>query len=160
MLSFLKATLLHVYLEQANLMHKIASREVFYKHTLIKGIYFIEQGEVESTGGRVIARGWATNGTCKSEGYGWKFKALPFIKSIAKNEQIWKQFLNDLTLNKEYPFKLSYILGIREGLDIYEIPDKRGGRRGIKLPKLNHRSFDYGKLIQIERMKHYDDRIS
>jgi hypothetical protein len=85
MLNFLKATLLHVYADQANLLMKIASREVFYKGSTIKGVYFIEQGEVESTGGRVVARGWVTNGKCKSEGYGWKFKTLHFFKSIAKN---------------------------------------------------------------------------
>ena len=44
MMNFLKGTLLHVYMEQANLVNKIAFREVFYKNSTIKGIYFIEQG--------------------------------------------------------------------------------------------------------------------
>ena len=39
------------------------------------------------------------------------------------------------------------------------MPDKRG-RRGVKLPMLVHRSFDYGKLTEIEKVKHYDDRIN
>jgi hypothetical protein len=40
---------------------------------------------VVSTGGRVVARGWVTNGKCRSSGYGWKFKPLPFFKAIVKN---------------------------------------------------------------------------
>jgi hypothetical protein len=52
---------------------------------MFKGIYFIEEGEVESTSGRIVARGWVTNGKCRSSGYGWKFKPLPFLKFIAKN---------------------------------------------------------------------------
>lgn len=134
-------------------------RELFYKNSCIKGVYFIQEGQVESTGGRIVARGWVTNGKCRSEGYGWKFKVLPFVKSIAKNEHIWKQFTNDLALNKQYPFKLSYLLGLEEDTDLYELPDKKG-RRGIKLPRIGHSSFDYGKLTQIEKMKHYDDRIN
>lgn len=114
LMNFLKGTLLHIYMEQVNLLSKIIFREVFYNNSHVKGIYFIEEGEVESTGGRIVARGWVTNGKCKSEGYGWKFKLLPFLKSIAKNEHIWKQFLNDLTSNKEYPFKISYLLGREE----------------------------------------------
>ena len=39
------------------------------------------------------------------------------------------------------------------------MPDKKG-RRGIKLPRIGNRSFDYGKLTEIEKMKHYDDRIN
>jgi hypothetical protein len=62
-------------------------------------------------------------------------------------------------LNKEYPFKMSNLLGLDEDMDIYEMPDKRG-RRGIKLPRIGNSSFDHGKLIQIEKMKHYDDRIN
>ena len=64
-----------------------------------------------------------------------------------------------MTLNKEYPFNLSFILNIPDNLDVYEAPDKRG-RRGVKLPRIAHRSFDFGKLTEIERMKHYDDRIN
>lgn len=39
------------------------------------------------------------------------------------------------------------------------MPDKKG-RRGVKLPRIGHNSFDYGKLTEIEKMKHYDDRIN
>lgn len=30
------------------------------------------------------------------------------------------------------------------------------GRRGIKLPRIGNSSLDYGKLTEIEKMKHYD----
>lgn len=80
----------------------------------MRGIYFIEEGEVESTGGRIVARGWVSNGKCKSSGFGWKFKPLPFLKALARNEHIWKQFTNDLTLNQEYPIRISHILGLEE----------------------------------------------
>ena len=43
-------------------------------------------------------------------------------------------------------------------MELYEAPDKRG-RKGVKLPRIAHRSFDYGKLIEMEKVKHYDDRI-
>jgi hypothetical protein len=85
LLNFLKGSLLHIFIDQVSLLNKIVFKENFYKNSTIKGIYFIEQGEVESTGGRIVARGWVTNGKCKSEGYGWKFKVLPFMKSITKN---------------------------------------------------------------------------
>lgn len=54
---------------------------------------------------------------------------------------------------------MSNLLGLDEDMDMYEMPDKRG-RRGIKLPRIGNSSFDHGKLIQIEKMKHYDDRIN
>lgn len=110
----MRGSLLHVYAPDVNLLQKVILRENFYKNSTLKGIYFVEEGEVESGGGRVIARGWLTNGKCKTEGYGWKFKPLPFIKAIAKSDHIWKQFLNDCTLNKEYPFKMSSLLGLNE----------------------------------------------
>lgn len=40
------------------------------------------------------------------------------------------------------------------------MPEKKTGRRGLKLPRIGHASFDYGKLVEIEKMKHYDDRIN
>lgn len=40
------------------------------------------------------------------------------------------------------------------------MPDKKSGRRGFKLPRIANGSFDYGKLTEIEKVKHYDDRIS
>lgn len=98
--NYVKGSLLHIYIDEINLLSKLIFKETFYKNSVVKGIYFIDQGEVESTGGRIVARGWVTNGKCKSEGFGWKFKVLPFMKSILKNEHIWKQFINDLTLNK------------------------------------------------------------
>ena len=96
LLHFLRGSLLHVFSQEVNLLQKVMFRENFYKNSLLKGLYFVEEGEVESGGGggRVIARGWVTNGKCKTEGYGWKFKPLPFVKAIAKSDHIWKQFLN------------------------------------------------------------------
>lgn len=133
---------------------------MFYKGSKFKGIYFIEEGEVQSTSGRVVARGWVTNGKCNNSGYGWKFKPLPFFKFIAKNYNIWKQFINDLTLNKEYPFKLSYILNLAEEPDTNAILEKKNGNKMIRLPKLAHSSFDYTKLTEIDKVKHYDERLN
>ncbi len=99
---------------------------------------------MESTGGRVVARGWVSNGRCKCAGYGWKFRPIPFLKAIAKNEHIWKQFLNDLMLNHEYPFKVSYLLGLEEEV-AFEKYQKKGVKRSF-LPRIGHGSFDYGKL--------------
>lgn len=98
---------------------------------------------MESTGGRIVARGWVSNGKCKSSGYGWKFKPLPFLKSMAKNEHIWKQFTNDLTLNKEYPLHISFILGLDEEVTFDRV-EKRGKK--VFLPRIGHGSFDFGKL--------------
>lgn len=156
---FLKSSLLHIYLEYINVLSKVIIREQFYKNSVIKGIYFIQEGEVQSSGGRVVARGWVTNGKCKAQGYGWKFKPLPFFKSLAKNQYVWKQFVNDLQLNKEYPVRVNNILSLENDDEAYEMPEKTA-RRGIKLPRIGHTSFDYGKLTQIEKMKHYDDRIN
>ena len=41
LINFLKGTLLHFLVEQANLLSKVMFRDVFYKNTVIKGIYFI-----------------------------------------------------------------------------------------------------------------------
>jgi hypothetical protein len=41
LVNFLKGTLLHVYLEQANLLSRVLSREIFYKNSVVRGIYFI-----------------------------------------------------------------------------------------------------------------------
>jgi hypothetical protein len=38
--------------------------------------------------------------------------------------------------------------------------DKKMGKRSIRLPRIGHSSFDYGKLTEIEKVKHYDDRIN
>lgn len=46
LINFLKSTLLHIYLDHANVLNKVISRELFYKNTIFKGIYFIEEGEV------------------------------------------------------------------------------------------------------------------
>lgn len=97
--SFIKSSLLHVFYEEANLLSKVVLKEAFYKNSILKGIFFIEEGEVEVKSGRVIARGWATYGKCKTTGVAWKFKPVPFIRFLSKNSAIWKQFFNDITLN-------------------------------------------------------------
>ncbi len=44
LITFLKSTLLHIYAEQSNLLNKLMSRETFYKNSIVRGIYFIEEG--------------------------------------------------------------------------------------------------------------------
>jgi len=46
LINFLKSTLLHIYLDYVNVLSKVISRELFYKNTTFKGVYFIEEGEV------------------------------------------------------------------------------------------------------------------
>lgn len=41
---------------------------------------------------------------------------------------------------------------------MFERVEKKGGRRGF-LPRIGHGSFDMGKMNEIEKVKHYDDRI-
>lgn len=84
-LSLIKGSLLHVYQQNINVIHKIVTKEIFYKNTHFKGIYFVESGEVEVKSGRIVARGWVTNGKCKNSGIGWRFKPMPFVKFISKN---------------------------------------------------------------------------
>lgn len=38
---FIKSSLLHIYLDHLNVLSKVIFREMFYKNSLIKGIYFI-----------------------------------------------------------------------------------------------------------------------
>lgn len=66
--------------------------------------------------------------------------------------------MNDLILNHEYPFKVSFILGLEEEV-AFEKYQKKGAKRSF-LPRIGHGSFDYGKLTEIEKVKHYDDRIN
>lgn len=96
----MRSSLLHVYHEESLLLGRIMHRELFHKNIIIRGIYFIEEGEVEATSGRVIARGWVTNGKCKNSGYGWRFKPFPFVRFLARNALVWKQFLNDIISNE------------------------------------------------------------
>ena len=53
---------------------------------------------------------------------------------------------------------MSYLLGIENEVEGFEIFQGKGKK--IKLPKIIHTSFDYSKLIEIEKVKHYDDRIN
>lgn len=41
LLAFLRNTLLHVYVEQAQLINRITIRENFYKNSVLRGIYFV-----------------------------------------------------------------------------------------------------------------------
>lgn len=60
----------------------------------------MEEGEVETKSGRIVARGWVINGRCKSITQVWRFhKVMTFFKYILCNENIWKQFINDIKLN-------------------------------------------------------------
>ena len=81
---------------------------------MLRGIYFVDEAEVEVTSGRILARGWTTYGKARSSGYGWKFKPIPFIRFLIKNPAIWKQFINDIKLNDEYPFNIIHILGLND----------------------------------------------
>lgn len=47
-------------------------------------------------------------------------------------------------LNHEYPFKVSYLLGLEEEV-AFEKYQKKGAKRSF-LPRIGHGSFDYGKL--------------
>lgn len=39
------------------------------------------------------------------------------------------------------------------------MPEKKG-KRTLRLPRIGHNSLDYGKLTEMEKVKHYDDRIN
>lgn len=41
LINFLKSSLLHVYVDQSNVLSKVMFRETFYKNSIIRGIYFI-----------------------------------------------------------------------------------------------------------------------
>lgn len=101
----MKSSLLHTYIDESHLVNRVISKEIFYKNSTLKGIYFIEEGEVEVKSNRIIARGWTVNGKSKTSGIAWKFKPIPFIRFLGKYK-IWKQFLNDLKLNEEHPFNI------------------------------------------------------
>lgn len=96
--------------------------------------------------GRVIARGWTTFGKCKTSGFGWRFKPIPFIRFIVKNSAIWKQFFNDIQLNNEYPFNIVNLLGLNEDEDFtssseWKLLGKKktggGNSKSLQLPRLN-----------------------
>ena len=110
---------------------------------MLRGIYFVDEAEVEVTSGRILARGWTTYGKARSSGYGWKFKPIPFIRFLIKNPAIWKQFINDIKLNDEYPFNIIHILGLNDEDDFTSrvqwkgLGRKKLGNRSNKLPKIN-----------------------
>lgn len=115
--------------------------------------------------GRIIARGWTVNGKSKTSGIAWKFKPIPFIRFLGKYK-IWKQFLNDLKLNEEHPFNIIYILGLTDDEDFTSSPEwkslgkKKLGSKSARLPRLINRSIDEQKYDEIDKLRHYDDRIS
>ena len=128
----------------------------------------MDEGEVEVPSGRIIARGWTCFGKCKVAGVAWKFKPVPFIRFLAKNPSVWKQFMNDLTLNNEYPFNIIHILGLNDDDDFTSSAEwrslgkKKFGSKITKLPKLaqlQSRSVDQQKFMEIERLRHYDERL-
>lgn len=84
-IEFLKSSTLHSYIDQAQLLMRISSKILLRKGANIKGIIFIEEGEVQVTSGRIVARGWVTNGTCRNSSAVWKFKPMNFVKFIAKH---------------------------------------------------------------------------
>lgn len=142
-LNFIKSSLLHAYIDEANLISRILTKELFYKNSILKGLFFIDEGEVEVKSGRIIARGWTTYGKCKTSGFGWKFKPIPFVRFIMKNPSIWKQFYNDICLNSEYPFNIVHILSLNDDEDFTSSAEwrslgrKRMGGKSPRLPKLN-----------------------
>ena len=73
----------------------------------------MEEGEVETKSGRVVARGWVIGGKCRSTSQVCKFtKIMAFFKYVLDNENVWKQFTNDLKLNGEWPIKVSDVLNL------------------------------------------------
>lgn len=155
-IEFIKSSILHSYVDEAALLNRVIQKELFYKNSVLRGIYFIDEGEVEVPSGRIIARGWTCFGKCRVSGYGWKFKPIPFIRFFAKNPSIWKQFLNDLDLNQEYPFNIIHILGLNEEDDFTSSAEwkslgkkKLGGKssRFPRIGQLQSKSMDEGKYI-------------
>ena len=67
--------------------------------------------------------------------------------------KVWKQFLNDLKLNEEYPFNIINILGINDDEDFTSSPEwkslgkKKLGAKSTKLPRLINRSVDEEKYL-------------
>ena len=102
---------------------------------------------MEVKSGRIIARGWTTNGKCKTSGIGWKFKPVPFIRFSGKFK-VWKQFFNDLKSNEEYPFNIIHILGLNDEDDFTQsvewksLGKKKIGGKPAKLPRLMNKSID------------------
>lgn len=37
---------MHVYMDEAHLLNRIMTKELFYKNSILKGLYFIDEGEV------------------------------------------------------------------------------------------------------------------
>jgi hypothetical protein len=84
-------------------------KNVFYHNSELKGINFVEEGEVDCKG-RNIARGWVISGRAKTAGYAWQFPPIFFFKYIATNPSVWKQFVHVMDLNGEIPFQIDKLL--------------------------------------------------
>jgi hypothetical protein len=127
-------------------------REEFFRGLVIKGIYFVEEGEVSVKSGRIIVRGWTTYGKCKVSGFGWKFKPIPFIRVLIRNSTIWKQFFNDILLNGEYPYSIENILGLTSDQYLSSLNtewkslSKKKLRQRLKSPKLRNKIINEIKL--------------
>lgn len=80
------------------LFGQAVQKNVFYRNYELKGINFVDEGEVDCKG-RNIARGWVIQGKAKSAGYSWLFPPIFFFKYVAKNPAVWKQFVHDMDLN-------------------------------------------------------------
>jgi hypothetical protein len=93
---FVMSSLLHTFINDVYLLSKFMAREAFYPNSVLRGVYFVEEGEVEVISGRKMTRGWTTNGRCRTPGFGWKFKPMHFMRIITKSATVWKQFHNDL----------------------------------------------------------------
>jgi hypothetical protein len=135
---FVMSSLLHAFTCDVYLLSKIMVREVFYRNSVLRGVYFVEEGEVKVASGRIVTRGWITNARGRVSGFGWKFKPMHFMQVIAMNHSVWKNFYNDLELNGELPFNIKSILGLSNDEELrigFGWRGKKRMRHKHKLPK-------------------------
>ena len=43
-LDFIKSSILHTYVDESQLLSKIITKEIFYKNSVLRGIYFVDEG--------------------------------------------------------------------------------------------------------------------
>lgn len=161
--AFLRNSELCVYLNETSLLQQEVRKNSFYRNYELKGINFVAEGEVECHG-RNIARGWVLRGRAKSAGFSWQFPPVFFFKFIAYTPSVWKQFVHDMDLNGEIPFRVERVL--EETLGLSQEPKGKQNallalatdRRDPKLPEI--RSMSKNKMQELGRLKHWDERIT
>lgn len=134
-----------MYLNDTLLFSQTVKKHPFYRGYEIKGIHFIDEGEVDCKG-RNIARGWVVQGKAKSAGFSWLFPTIFFFKYVAKNQVIWRQFVHDMDLNGEVPFRVERLLEGVDGFAGKAGGDNRAGNlfgliadhKDLKLPEIKN----------------------